>query len=86
MIKKKISQIINKNNKIDVIINSAAVSIFTKYIDRTEQEINVARRKVRMSLQGQFGDITPQDWGHPREPYAAETFVCCLLYFHQKNL
>ena len=32
--------IINKNNKIDVIINSAAVSIFTKYTDRTEQEIN----------------------------------------------
>ena len=40
LIKKKISQIINKNNKIDVIINSAAVSIFTKYTERTEQEIN----------------------------------------------
>ena len=38
LVKKKINQIIKKRNKIDVIINNAAVSIFSKYLQRTEQE------------------------------------------------
>ena len=40
VVKTKISNIIKLNKKIDVIINTAAVSIFTKYDKRTNQELN----------------------------------------------
>ena len=39
-IKKKINYIIKKQNKIDVIINNAAVSVFTKYNKRTDIELD----------------------------------------------
>ena len=39
-IKKKIAGLIKKNKNIDVIINTAAVSIFTKYDKRTNLELN----------------------------------------------
>lgn len=40
IIKKKINYIIKKENKIDIIINNAAVSVFSKYDKRTDKELD----------------------------------------------
>ena len=39
-VKKKISEIVKKNNRIDIIVNTAAVSIFSKYDKRTNSELD----------------------------------------------
>jgi len=39
-VKKKISEIVKKNNRIDIIVNTAAVSIFSKYDKRTNFELD----------------------------------------------
>ena len=40
LVKKKIAQIINKKKRIDIIINNAGVSFFSKYNKRSEIELN----------------------------------------------
>ena len=39
-VRRKISRIVKKNNRIDVIVNTAAVSIFSKYDKRTNSELD----------------------------------------------
>ena len=41
IIKNKLQSVIKKERKIDVIINNAAVSVFSKYNQRTEKELNL---------------------------------------------
>jgi|TARA_Y100000294_G_scaffold173442_1_gene189596 NAD(P)-dependent dehydrogenase (short-subunit alcohol dehydrogenase family) len=39
-VRKKINEIVKKNNRIDVIVNTAAVSIFSRYDKRTNSELD----------------------------------------------
>ncbi len=48
-IKKNILKIIKKEKKIDIIINNAGYSIFTKYYNRTDKEIN---KTVDVNIKG----------------------------------
>ena len=49
-VKKKIASLIKKNKNIDVIINTASVSIFTKYDKRTNLELKPGRNNVLIQV------------------------------------
>ena len=55
-VEKNISSIIKKNKKIDVIINNAAISVFSKFYNRTNSELD---KTINTNIKGTLNIINP---------------------------
>ena len=63
MVRKKINDIMKKDNKIDVIINNAAVSIFSKYDQRTDLELD---KTIDTNIKGLLNIINSYVYVHKK--------------------
>lgn len=63
IIRKKINDIVKKDNKIDVIINNAAVSIFSKYDKRTDIELD---KTINTNIKGLLNIINSYVHAHKK--------------------
>ena len=71
-VKNKINYILKKEKKIDVIINSAAVSVFSKYNKRTDAELN---RTINTNIKGLLNTINAYSNAHKK----SNLKTCCII-------
>lgn len=64
IVEKNINFLINKNNKIDVIINNAGYSVFTKFYNRTQAELN---KTISVNINGTLNTINAYTKFHKKK-------------------